>query len=117
MFGILYSFFFARYRRLQWKLGAGATVHGLAGYFESRLYGDVYISILPASPNFSHGMFSWFPLYFPLRTPITVSKGQRVEVHFWRKVSASKVWYEWCVTAPVCSPIHNPSGRSYWIGL
>ena len=35
----------------------GATVHGLGGYFESRLYGDVFISILPGSPNYSEGMF------------------------------------------------------------
>jgi len=57
----------SRYRSLSFSLEAGATVHGLVGYFESRLYGDVFISILPDSPNFSHGMFSWFPLYFPIR--------------------------------------------------
>ena len=118
MFRILYSFFFARYRRLQWKLGAGATVHGLAGYFESRLYGDVYISILPASPNFSHGMFSWFPLYFPLRTPLYAAAGEDVTVHIWRGVSPTKVWYEWSVgTEHHTGPLHNPNGRSYWIGL
>ena len=118
MFRILYSFFFARYRRLQWKLGAGATVHGLAGYFESRLYGDVYISILPASPNFSHGMFSWFPLYFPLRTPLYAAAGEDVTVHIWRGVSPTKVWYEWSVgTEHHTGPLHNPNGRSAFIGL
>jgi hypothetical protein len=40
-------------------------VHGLAGFFDSVLYKDVHISINPAT--FSTGMFSWFPLFFPLR--------------------------------------------------
>ena len=137
----------------------GATVHGLGGYFESRLYGDVYISILPGSPNYSEGMFSWFPLYFPLRNPIFAAPGEKVgggwgvgggrdrcpaprhapprhatprratpppsapqppklHVHMWRMVSSSRVWYEWAVsTEHHISPVHNPNGRSYWIGL
>lgn len=28
-----------------------------------------------------------------------------------------QVWYEWCVTSPSTSPIHNCNGRSYWVGL
>lgn len=35
----------------------------------------------------------------------------------WRCASRHKVWYEWAVTTPACSPIHNPSGRSYYVGL
>jgi len=96
----------------------GATVHGLGGYFESRLYGDVFISILPGSPNYSEGMFSWFPLYFPLRNPVYAAPGEKLRVHMWRMVSSSRVWYEWAVsTEHHVSPVHNPNGRSYWIGL
>ena len=108
----------SRYRRLRFTLAEGATVHGLAGYFESCLYRDVFISILPGSPNFSEGMFSWFPLYFPLRTPLYAEKGEPLTVHIWRAVSSTKVWYEWSVsTEHTESPVHNPNGRSYWIGL
>jgi len=39
-----------------------------------------------------------------------------IEVHFWRVSTESKVWYEWCVTEPQLTAIHNPNGRSYWIG-
>lgn len=70
--------------------------------------------------NFSEGMFSWFPLFFPLRWPSACSAGDKVVVHIWRCVDEGKgkVWYEWMVdTAGVPSTIHNPSGRSYWIGL
>lgn len=28
-----------------------------------------------------------------------------------------QVWYEWSVTSPSSSPIHNTNGRSYWVGL
>jgi len=52
-----------------------ATIHGLAGFFESELYKDVHISI--DQRNFSDGMFSWFPLFFPLRWPAAVEAGQQ----------------------------------------
>jgi len=101
-----------RYITVAFEAGEDALMHGFAGYFESVLFGDHSISINPAT--FSDGMFSWFPIFFPLRTPIMVQKGQRIEAHFWRCVSTTKVWYEWSVTAgSVVSPIHNPGGRSY----
>lgn len=28
-----------------------------------------------------------------------------------------QVWYEWAVTQPLVSSIHNPSGRSHAVGL
>jgi protein arginine N-methyltransferase 5 len=90
-------------------------MHGFAGYFESRLYKDVMISINPATH--SPGMFSWFPIYFPIQTPIYVAAGGTVEVQIWRKTDGKKVWYEWCTTKPLVSPIHNAGGKSYFIGL
>lgn len=56
------------------------------------------------------------PSFF-LQQPITVREGQTICVRFWRCSNSKKVWYEWAVTAPVCSAIHNPTGRSYTIGL
>lgn len=52
-----------------------AVCHGLAGYFEAVLYKDVLLSIHPVThtPN----MFSWFPIYFPLRHPFYVPQGAR----------------------------------------
>ncbi|EDV21786.1 uncharacterized protein TRIADDRAFT_59862 [Trichoplax adhaerens] len=88
---------------------------GFAGYFEAILYKNVTISTVPE--RHSEGMFSWFPIMFPLREPIYVKAESRIDVHFWRKSSASKVWYEWCVTNPYISGLHNPNGRSYTIGL
>ncbi|XP_068777944.1 protein arginine N-methyltransferase 5 isoform X2 [Struthio camelus] len=65
----------------------------------------------------SPGMFSWFPIFFPIKQPLAVRAGEEVAVAFWRCTNAKKVWYEWAVTAPVCSALHNPTGRSYTIGL
>ncbi|KAJ6958722.1 arginine N-methyltransferase [Populus alba x Populus x berolinensis] len=66
-----------------------------------------------ATPN----MFSWFAIFFPLRTPVCVKSGSPLEVHFWRCCGSSKVWYEWCVASTNASAIHNSNGRSYWVGL
>lgn len=34
-----------------------------------------------------------------------------------RCVSPQKVWYEWGLTSPVITPVQNPNGQSYWVGL
>ena len=116
-----------RYEKLLFKRApdaAAATMHGFAGYFDAKLYegpaGKVHCSIYP--PTHTMGptgepMFSWFPIYFPLRTPVHVPAGTNVEAHCWRCVGPSKVWYEWAVTAPEVGPVHNVNGSSYWVGL
>lgn len=90
-------------------------VFRFVGYFDSKLYGDVHISTYPKTET--AGMFSWFPIYFPVTVPIHVPAGRKVKVHFWRCVSSSKVWYEWAVTSPTTTHCHNVNGRSYWVGL
>lgn len=93
----------------------GGRLHGFVGYFHATLYKDICISTDPATE--SVGMFSWFPLYMPLRQPVLVPDNSKVAVHFWRHVSSHKVWYEWALLEPSASPIHNPNGRSAHIGL
>jgi len=39
-------------------------IHGVAGYFDSILYGDVKMSILPNEKS-ENMHYSWFPIYFP----------------------------------------------------
>ena len=51
-----------------------AVCHGFAGYFDARLYKDVHLSIHP--PTHTPNMFSWFPIYFPVRTPFYVPQGE-----------------------------------------
>ena len=112
----------------------GVTIHGLLGTFDAQLFGDIHISISPN--NFSTGMFSWFPLYFPLIDPIFIPTKASLKVSIWRKFDSesNRVWYEWGVdvigftsdtngnisTKPqflACSTIHNPGGRSYHVRL
>ena len=100
---------------MQFQITEGNICHGFGGYFEATLYKDIFLSIKPETH--SRGMFSWFPILFPLREPLTVRTGEIMEVHFWRCCSKKNVWYEWCVTAPSVSPVHNPNGRAYTIGL
>ncbi|KAM9719249.1 protein arginine N-methyltransferase 5 [Menidia menidia] len=104
-----------RYQCLRFSVGCNSVLHGFAGYFETTLYKDVTLSIKPETH--SPGMFSWFPILFPLKQPITVPRDSDIAVRFWRCNNGKKVWYEWAVTEPSCSAIHNPAGRSYTIGL
>jgi protein arginine N-methyltransferase 5 len=97
-------------------------LHGVAGYFESVLYKDVMLSINPETH--SPGMFSWFPIYFPVKTPLYVPTGAKVVLDFWRLTDVRKVWYEWRVRCSVdgvgeisATALHNVGGRSSSIGL
>ncbi|XP_052284761.1 protein arginine N-methyltransferase 5-like isoform X2 [Dreissena polymorpha] len=105
----------SRFKSLEYHVENTAVLHGFAGYFDTMLYKDVYLSILPETH--SPGMFSWFPILFPVKSPVYLRGGDRVVVDFWRQVSAKNVWYEWCVREPYVQPIQNPKGRSYTIGL
>ncbi|OWK49433.1 Protein arginine N-methyltransferase 5, partial [Lonchura striata] len=55
----------SRYTELSWRVQVGTVLHGFAGYFETRLYGDVTLSIRPETH--SPGLFSWFPIFFPIK--------------------------------------------------
>lgn len=107
-----------RYTKLTFEIPSdtgSALVHGFAGYFDSTLYKDVHLGIEPTMPT--PNMFSWFPIYFPVRKPVYVRPGSPLEVHMWRCCGPAKVWYEWCIASPSPSPVHNSNGRSYWVGL
>ena len=54
------------------------------------LYKSHCLSIVPES--FSEGMFSWFPIYFPIREPVFLPRGSKLDLHFWRRVDSHKVW-------------------------
>ena len=45
--------------------------------------------------------------------------GATLQVHMWRCAAAHKVWYEWAaeLEGGQAGPIHNPNGRSYYVGL
>jgi len=104
-----------RYAEVSFEVDVDTLVHGFAGYFDCELYGGVTISIHPE--RFSEGMFSWFPMFLPLRTPVYLRKGETITSHWWRKQCPGKVWYEWALSEPAPSPVQNPGGRSWAIGL
>ncbi|KAL5236637.1 hypothetical protein ACI65C_004047 [Semiaphis heraclei] len=100
---------------LKFNVSQDCVLHGFAGYFETILYKDIRLSIVPES--FSDGMFSWFPAYFPLIKPTLLNKGEEIQVNFWRCSDNYKVWYEWCMTRPYQSIIHNINGEMYFMSL
>lgn len=100
----------SRYKCLKFKITSNMQLHGFSGYFEAVLYKDIIISIEPLTHSI--GMFSWFPVYFPIKDTMLVKSGNIISVHFWRCCDKSKVWYEWCVSSPKQTSIYNCKGKS-----
>ncbi|KAH8154742.1 uncharacterized protein LAJ45_01273 [Morchella importuna] len=89
-----------RKSKATFKIPRRGVVHGLAGYFESVLFGDVELSTRPDTIDAkSKDMISWFPIFFPLKTPVQLPDDSEVDVTIWRETSERKVWYEWSVEA------------------
>ena len=99
-------------------------VTGLLGTFSADLSPTGLHKISIAPDSFSVGMFSWFPLYFPLQHPIHVPPQGAVETSIWRKIDEKRVWYEWMATVVdgdgnvlSTTPVHNSKGRSSHVSL
>lgn len=73
------------------------TCHGFSCTFDSLLFDQTSISIVPPCPNTvkpvpcthprvppTPAMFSWFPIFLPLLQPISLSAGDVVTVDIWR---------------------------------
>jgi len=57
-----------RSAHLTFRIPHAGACHGLAGYFEAHLYGNIGLSIHPERMHLiSPEMMSWFPLFFPFR--------------------------------------------------
>ncbi|KAL6261469.1 hypothetical protein P5V15_006559 [Pogonomyrmex californicus] len=105
----------SRYETKTFQVHQNCVLHGFSGYFATILYENITLSIEPTT--YSPDMFSWFPIFFPLKESIQLKAGDEIVVHFWRRCSSKKVWYEWCLSKPVPVSIHNSTGRSSIIGL
>ncbi|CAG7997044.1 unnamed protein product [Penicillium olsonii] len=87
-----------RQTRLTFPAQNRGACHGLAGYFETVLYGDVELSTNPVTmEDKSASMISWFPIYFPLKTPLNVPENGEIVATMYRQTDDRKVWYEWMV--------------------
>ncbi|KAF1989330.1 arginine N-methyltransferas-like protein [Aulographum hederae CBS 113979] len=108
----------ARHCTLAFKCKNRGVCHGLAGYFETVLYDGgasrkVELSTNPITmEKKSRDMISWFPIFFPLKTPIHVPDNGELKVSMWRQTDDRKVWYEWLVEAFI-----EVGGQSVRLGL
>ena len=89
----------ARHSTLSFPIPNRGACHGIAGYFEAVLYREIELSTNPVTASKSEGMISWFPIYFPLRTPLYVPDGGELVVSMWRRTDDRRVWYEWFAEA------------------
>ena len=89
-----------RHARLSFSVRHRAVCHGLAGYFEAVLYPDVELSTNPINKDEkSPYMMSWFPIFFPLKTPLYTPDHSTLTVSMFRATDNRKVWYEWVAEA------------------
>lgn len=100
----------SRYASLTFDVSHDCLLNGFAGYFDTVLYKDITISIAP--DTHTKGLSSWFPMFFPISEAQNLKAGDKLVVHFWRSISERHVWYEWNISAPTISHIHNAGGRS-----
>lgn len=107
----------ARSCKIAFTCHEGGVCHGLAGYFETVLYAStseegkkVELSTNPATmEQKSKDMISWFPIFFPIKTPLHIPAGGVVEISMWRQTDDRKVWYEWVLE--VFDGSHGKKGR------
>ena len=100
----------SRFTSVSFTSKLDAVLNGFAGYFDAVLYKDVILSTHPMTHT--PGMASWFSMFIPVSTPVQVKAGQKIDVNVWRCVGPRKVWYEWSITSPVITHIHNQKGRA-----
>lgn len=116
---------------LRWKCDSSMKSFeglGFMGYFFANLFEDVTMSICPSSPT--PGMYSWFPIYFPLPPfqegwPIEGGEPESIELMIHRRNDGENCWYEWQVTVTTSNPnrtaykssIANADGIAYKIRL
>lgn len=121
-----------RFATLHFDVKLDTVLTGFGGFFDTVLYKDIKLSIHPETH--SPGMASWFSVYFPVsvscitlnnqinldtepafppfyQEPIQLKAGDRITLNFWRCIAAHKVWYEWSVSQPTITHIHNHNGR------
>ncbi|KAJ7127039.1 PRMT5-domain-containing protein [Mycena epipterygia] len=86
----------ARSAKLDFFIPHAGVLHGLAGYFEAVLYGNIGLSIHPhRKDRVSKDMLSWFPLFFPFKEPLYLPSNSELQVSIWRLTNERQVWYEW----------------------
>ncbi len=93
----------------------------LVGYFSSQLAPDITMSISPEDRT--AGMYSWYPICFPLGRVLLSRKGDTLKATIWRECTDKAVWYEWQVAilreGRIVDQleIHNCGGGSWKIGM
>ncbi|KAF9450345.1 PRMT5-domain-containing protein [Macrolepiota fuliginosa MF-IS2] len=100
-----------RSARLRFWIPHAGVLHGLAGYFEAVLYGNIGLSIHPhRKDQIAKDMLSWFPLFFPFKEPLYLPSNSELQVSIWRLTNERQVWYEWHAESFLTIPI-TPGSR------
>lgn len=105
----------SRHGTFEFTSQTDCVLSGFAGYFTSKLYKNIEISIHPETHT--RMMKSWYSIYFPFTELVTLAKGDTIGLEFWRKCDEKKVWYEYKLTSPKESEVMNQDGAVHPIHL
>ncbi|CAD8212367.1 unnamed protein product [Paramecium octaurelia] len=112
----------AQEQNLVFECKQDLLIHGMAGYFTSKLYEDIELSTHPN--NSTPDMYSWFPIYFPFEKPVNIAKKQKLKFTIKRVNNEEGVWYEWFNSVLSeddqlldGSRIHNENGKKQIIEI
>lgn len=100
-----------RNKKLTFRAQMDCVLHGFSGYFTTKLYKDIELSILPSTHT--PGMASWYPMFFPVPFsigPLRLKANDTITIEFWRKNDSEKVWYEWRTQD---GPVSNVGGLTH----
>jgi len=88
---------------------------GFAGYFSTKLYGEIGLSTVPE--HHSRGLFSWFPVLIPLKSLHRLGRGDKFDLLMRRKCDNGGVWYEWAISldGKEATEWQNINGESYYM--
>lgn len=96
----------------EFKIKHRGEIHGLIGFFTAKLYDDsTILSIIPRgqtiktikpmtqleieSLQYTTDLFSWSPLFFPLKQPMSITDDTEISVLMSRIHRDKKTWFEW----------------------
>lgn len=100
------------HKMLAFESKIDSVLHGFLGSFEATLYKNICLGTRLLN---SRSEPMWYSFFLPINAPQFVAGGAPIQACVWRCSDQLRMWYEWAVTKPSMSKIHNVDGGSYFI--
>ncbi|CAD5214976.1 unnamed protein product [Bursaphelenchus okinawaensis] len=82
-------------KKVEYDIEVDCEINAIAGFFTAEIGSETLTTLPKDKRDFTDTKKSWFPAYFPLRSPIYCPAGTKLEVEITRKTNEKGMWYEW----------------------